>query len=152
MALAMNKWVLISIIVFLSSCGVPKETQRIIIVTGYDFSKYTESGFLFSPEPYTHPFDAIGLINVTVVPEVKQGSRKEDMPFDETKYIRIESRGIYWLVEKLDSKMVIEEAYRQATKMGADALVRFSIQTGTTHNGALSIPMYEVSGFAIRRK
>ncbi len=53
-----------------------KEMPKIAYCHGYDFTKYTANGFLFTPEPFNGDYDAIGLIELAVYPEVKKNKKK----------------------------------------------------------------------------
>lgn len=44
------------------------ESPRIVLTTGWNFSKYSENGFPITPEAYNGKYTSIGLVTVTVFP------------------------------------------------------------------------------------
>ena len=130
------------------------ESPRIIWATGWDFSKYSEKGFLITPEAYNGKYVSIGLITLTVIPEVKKkepGSR-----FDENKYYEVFKDNYEpYLIEKPDPEAVLNEMVNMAAKMGADAMTHFSSnsrrETVSRTEGWQKV-IIEVSGYAIKRK
>ena len=141
------------IAVLLISCSGPTGIERTVIVTGYDFSSYTANGFMFSPEQYLQPYEAIGLIDIQVIPEVKKWERPDSLrgfsfeTFPEPKR--------KWQVEEIKTEFLLQEMYERATRMGADAVVRLEIKTETRLLGGaptLEVPVFHISGFAIKRK
>lgn len=45
-------------------------------VTGYDFTEYTEKGFLFTPNTYSGEYKSTGLITVTQWPRVHKTTKQ----------------------------------------------------------------------------
>jgi hypothetical protein len=134
----------------LAGCSGGRELERSMISSGYDFTPYTAKGFFISPEQYLLPYDPIGVIRINVFPEVKK--HEPFTAFDAAKYTLIRGVGHEWLVENVNVPTVINEAYRLASKMGGDGIVRFSVDMKPSSNGEITYPTYEVSGFAIKRK
>ncbi|MCX6175272.1 MAG: hypothetical protein NTZ27_11020 [Ignavibacteriales bacterium] len=67
-------------------------------------------------------------------------------------YFIVYAEGKSWLVEKVSPSDVIEEMYNIAVKMGANAVIKFTADIIYSQNGVLSVPGYQVTGFAIKRK
>lgn len=137
-------------LVFLFGCSSTQQMARSVIVTGLDFRPYAERGFLFSPERYDGNFESRGVIKVQVIPQVK----KLDFVYervDQTAWVQLGPPSSVWVAERLDSKSVVEEVYKAATNMGADAVVRFEVSTREIRNGEILVPIYEATGFAIKR-
>jgi hypothetical protein len=135
-----------------AGCSIGREIERSVVATGYDFTLYTSKGFFISPEQYLLPYDPMGVVRISFFPEVKKYEREPG--YDPSKYtlVRAAASKQAWLVENIDVRTVIDEAYRLASKMGADAIVRFSIDMKPLTNGEITYASYEVSGFAIKRK
>lgn len=145
----MKRIALLLIVLLLAGCATERVTriQREVTFTGFDFRQYTEKGFLFTPDVYTGAYDAIGLLNATVFPEA---FREEEVVKGERKLGR-------WHIRPVDAQEAIDEMYRQASALGADALVQFSIKSiekdvETGDLAGLVLPGIEVSGFAIKRR
>jgi hypothetical protein len=134
----------------LAGCAGGREMERSITVSGYDFTPYTSKGFFISPEQYLSPYEPIGVIRISVFPEVKKYA--SFTAYDVKKYALVRGVPRDWLVENVDLRAVIDEAYRVGSKMGADAIVRFLVDMKPMTNGEITYATYEVSGFAIKRK
>src|SRR5207302_12798 len=53
-------------VILLGACAPSlRQLAPATIVTGIDLTPYTQRGFLFTPEVYAGPYEAIGLITVT---------------------------------------------------------------------------------------
>lgn len=144
----MKKYFLI-LVVLTAGCATIQQSERVVVVTGFDFTQYTKKGFLFTPESYNDKYESMGLITATIYPAVKlmpAGSKA-----DINKYYYVDVSNGVLMIEKLYASEVIAEMYNIAVKMGADAVANFSIRNIDTTNGPLKIPGYELTGFAIKR-
>lgn len=146
----MRKLLILLITAFIfTSCASLESLPGSKTFTGYDFSKYSNQGFLFTPESYEGNYKSIGMVNVTFWPEVK----KQGDPLDSSKnYSVTRTYDTTWFIEKLNMQTAIDSMYSKASKMGADAVIRFNTNYQTKQHGSLSIIGLEVSGFAIDRK
>ena len=124
----------LALLLLLCGCTMNRSFPAVTTVTGVDLRRYADSGFFFSPDPYTGPHDPVGLIVVT-------GHAKADWD------------GSDWTFAHVSGQGLLDSAYAVARKLGADAFVemtfkpvfrRASLQT--------EIPGLELSGFAIRRR
>lgn len=142
---------LFAIILLFQACSSIQETERRIIVTGFDFTKYAKKYFLFTPQPYLGDYDGIGLLRASIFPAVKK-LQGDEQNVDKKKFLVEWKESSGWLIERIDPSDAIEEMYKIAVEMGADAVMNFSANTSSISSGTLNIPGYEVSGFAIKRK
>jgi hypothetical protein len=135
----------------LSSCSTPDHIQRQVIVKGFNFSPYTSKGFLFTPLLPTGDYESIGLVSVSIQPEITKGKEGETAPKGYTGTWYGGKR--YW-VEDVSPGDVIEEMYKKSIAMGANALTQFTMTTENirTEEGGLSVTVFKVSGFAVKRK
>lgn len=132
-----------------STCTGPQTVARdeVINVTGYDFSEYTDQGFLITPEQYLEDYQSIGLITVTQWPAVNKSVRSVPNS-DGTGYRKVEE----FHSENINVEKAIDEIYKVATNMGADAITRFDVTPTSRMNGTLRVQGVEISGFAIKRE
>jgi len=124
--------------------------EREIYLTGYDFTEYTEKGFLFTPETYLGQYESIGIISVVFQPQVERiprdQSRTEERPGFDVVYIGAHRH----YVEKPNTDEIIDNIYEQSSGMGANALVNFQIDMQPMEEYPMVIRTV-VSGFAIKR-
>lgn len=130
----------------------PVETDEYYFATGYDFTQYTEQGFLFTPEGFPGEYEAMGIIRINHQPqfmEIPDQQRNQQVPGSR---VYVEPDGIsYWRVSEPDPDRMIQEAYDQATAMGADAIINFRIVGERITNGSLTVDSAVLHGFAIKR-
>jgi hypothetical protein len=112
-------------------------------VRGYDFTEYTQQGFLFTPESYNGRYQSIGSLQVIVWPEMRR--QKQDKFDDPAEYTD-------WKAERLSPQVAIDSLHSRARSMGADAIVRFSAQRVTEEIQDGVRVGYKASGFAIDRQ
>lgn len=142
----------------LVSCAVtePKHYPRIVHFSAFDFTPFTEQGFLFTPEKYNFDYKSIGLITCVIIPEEdykitqqsKQKNRLDDVYFEKS-----ESTMIFY-TEDIKPDEVLKLFYDECVKMGADACINFDYQTTnipSRNNIYRTITCHVVSGFAIKR-
>lgn len=137
------KYTLILTALLFTSCATTKPSNEIIYTTGFNFSEYTEKGFLITPDSYLGEYQSIGLINVTMWPAVI-----------EIRGTRTATGGNVnsgWRIERLNVQKAIDQIYAEADSMGADAITQFRIRSTERNNGLLKVPGAEISGFAIKR-
>lgn len=129
-------------LIYLSGCSQGIVMQKSMIVSGYDFSKYSKIGFLFTPEKYNGSYESIGLVEVDVYPAVLDKAYYDDT---QRKFDR-------WSVDKISTSEVIDSLYAVCNKMGANALTNFKIEVSNpASNGAITYYGIKASGFAIKR-
>ncbi|MFH5832638.1 hypothetical protein [Halalkalibaculum sp. DA384] len=132
-----------------SSCAGPETVARdeVVNVTGYDFSEYTDQGFLITPEQYLGEYQSIGLITLTQWPAVRKTTRRIPDSDSNTGYRTVEE----FYPEDINVEKAIDEIYKVANEMGADAIARFDVTSTSGMNGDLRVQGVEISGFAIKR-
>lgn len=146
---------LILILITISVCSCSSsltESPKIVEVTGFDFTKYTEQNFLFTPEGFSGEYESIGIIRASIFPEVKEAKGLSITKEITKDYNVVSLAGSNWLIEKIKPEMAVEEIFQTAKKMGADAIINFDARISPTQNGKFTFYGYEVSGFAIKRK
>ena len=127
----------------LVSCGGPKLTSRVVASSLLDYREYAEQGFLVSPYEYTSGYDAIGEIEILIVP-AKVKRMVESLYSGGEPLLRIAQ-------EDISSQELADIAVEEAKKTGADALVNFDIKQLPVSLDSRDI-YYIVSGFCIKRK
>ena len=127
----------------LVSCGGPKLTSRVVTSSLLDFRGYAEQGFLVSPYAYTSDYEAIGELEVYVLPA---NVKKEIKPFDYSNTVEVRIAQ-----EDISNQELADIAVEKAKETGADALVNFKIVQTPVSIGSSDI-YYTVSGFCIKRK
>lgn len=128
-------------------CTETKEMDRVVIHYGFDFTKYTKDGFLITPEGYLGQYESVGYLDTYVLPAVKKREEKEEV--DGVTYIYQYNDLV---VEKINTNDAIDEIYKKAKSMGADAIIHFSIRDINYLNGTMIVHGIEVTGYAIKRK
>ena len=154
-----NNRVLLKIIVLtlmFSSCAELPIIFRIEpeeYLFGIDFRKYSEEGFLFTPEKYTGEYMSIGLIDYRVLPGA-------DYVFSQTLSNVSKGTPSYanqytWQQETIKISQVMDSIYIITKSMGADALVNFSLDVESKDHTGIKNPTtikgYRITGFAIKR-
>jgi hypothetical protein len=142
----------------LISCTVtePKHYPRIVHFSTFDFTPFTEQGFLFTPEKYNFDYESIGLITCVIIPEedfevTKQSEQKERL---DDIYADRPPNTMLFYSEEIEPDEVLKLFYDECVKMGADACINFNYQTRDmpSRNSAYrTIKYHIVSGFAIKR-
>jgi uncharacterized protein YbjQ (UPF0145 family) len=139
---------LIIIVLFLSSCATSLQQWDSEYRTfGYDFTEYSESGFLFTPEGYNGNYDSVGMIEVVFIPQIRKGNERINI---EGAY-RIVVGTNYYYVKEPDTDEIIMQMYKKAIELGADALINFELVPHLLDNEGVKIATYRVGGFAIKR-
>lgn len=136
----MKKLIIIATAIsILTSCVGPKLTSRVVTSSLLDFRGYAESGFLVSPYAYTTDYEAIGELEVYVLPaNIKTADPKSDFN------IKIYTQ------EDITRQELADIAVEEAKKTGADALVNFKIQKIPVPNSYEHF--FSLTGFCIKRK
>jgi len=142
------------IVLFLSvyfiSCSAEKDLAKKIYVYGYDFTEYTKKGFLFTPEQYLGEYESIGILEVEIYPDIKEGKKQGSNQYGTSNY----GENTEWLYNLVQTKEVLDSLYSIGKRMGADAVVRLEITDAARERSGFMypIPGKRASGFAIKRK
>jgi hypothetical protein len=118
------------------------------LVSGYDFTEYSQRGFLFTPEPYLGEYESMGLVEIVFVPSVHRQTAKN---VNQPGTYRITVSDTQYRVSEVDSDEIILMLYNVASDLGADAVTHFEIRSHTLDNNGTPISSVRVSGFAIKR-
>lgn len=136
------------IVLFLSGCATSlQQWDSEYRAFGYDFTEYSEGGFLFTPEGYSGAYDSVGLIEVIFIPQIRRGNERINI---EGAY-RIVVGTNYYYVKEPDTDEIIMQMYKKAVELGADALINFELVPHLLDNEGFKITTYRVGGFAIKR-
>jgi hypothetical protein len=120
-----------------------------------DFRKYSEAGFLITPEKYAGNYVSIGIMDYVKKPGAHYAiaSRKLDDRFAKSDQMYISQK--QWIFDAVSLDDAIDELYRECVKLGADALVNFKVElTEDNHfhfTNPVTIVGYRITGFAIKR-
>jgi len=143
----MNKLLLISGFLILISCSTPEPLPRSVFFFGFDFTPYTEKGFLFTPEKYEAEHESIGLITCIIFPEKKQVT----VQYQDELYSRHFSMDVLEL-EQLQPDEILQIIYERCIEMGANAFVNFEFETIDLPTKGFfnwKTHVYIIKGFAI---
>ncbi|MEO8398822.1 MAG: hypothetical protein ABI550_03295 [Ignavibacteriaceae bacterium] len=135
----------------LSSCTAEKDLGKKVYVYGYNFTKYTKQGFLFTPEPYPGDYESVGILEVEIYPEIKKAKEEGSNQYGTSNY----GESAEWLYISIQTNEVLDSLFHLAKGMGADAVVRLDIEDVTQERSGFPltlIPGKRASGFAIKRK
>ena len=140
---------LVLVVTLVAACsGGPEVYEKSMEVAGYDFTEYTEQGFLITPESYQGEYQSIGVLSVTVWPRIEQKPVEDTLAQPGP-----DNPAQVWLVtEDVDPQEVIDSLYAEAQSMGADAVMNFrtepvkeDLDNGPTRSGV------RARGYAIDR-
>lgn len=132
----------------LLSCAPVTTIQRTSQFTGIDFRKYTDSGFLFTPEKYNGEYESIGIVNYKLLPSAELVSPNDDPTYNGPYAKR-------WVQEDVYIGQVIDSLYVRSVEMGADAIMNLEVIYETEERATtppVTLHGWTARGFAIRRK
>ena len=146
------KKIMFLLLIFLTGCGVTiYNINPINEYFGIDFSKYSEMGFLITPEKYIGEYESIGMIEYKLIPGAKYSVTKKAYQQTPLKY--------GWLIDEIEFSQAVDSIYFMAKSMGANTIMNFDFNIET--NEKYSNPMkymnpitiygYRITGFAIKR-
>ena len=155
----MKKVFIILLSVLMFSCATQKTQVDFVsgesFLMGYDFTPYSNKGFLISPEMYQGNYDAIGLLDYVLMPEANRKMKIIGARRDAAGNIEYEKQ-YTWNVESIDVAAAIDSMYVRCVNMGADAIVNFKVNVEEknylNYSPSLFVTGYRISGFAIKRK
>lgn len=144
--------ILVAAVLLAASCSVLTH-ERFVDVYFLDYRPYTEAGFFISPDPYPGAFDALGEIQIKVIPAVQPRNSKpvSDVKFKDGAY---GGGGAVRVVrEVIDGSELLDMVYNEAVARGADGIADFHCRaTYTTFKGISTLSGYEINALAIKRK
>jgi len=144
----MKKYLFIVLLVGVWSCSKPPLlSPEDFQFSAISFKKYTEKGFLFTPDTYEDKYESIGIIDATLFPEANLKNAETGSPTGSM---------IYWVTEPINVQKALDSLYFDCVGMGADALVQIKFEVveekkyrDTTN--PLLIKGLNIRGFAIKR-
>lgn len=163
----MKKILFLFSIFLLISCAVKQQLAYIpksVIINNLDFRKYTQRGFLFTPDKYLGEYSTVGMISYVSKAGATQKFEQMPNPYYNKKYGNAEFvMGTSWTIDPIYTDVGIDSIYNYCSKLGADALVELIITynekefigfPSTTFYGEKSIMLPEITifGVAIKRK
>lgn len=124
----------------LSACATaPTRIEPNVSVGVLDFRRHTIDGFFISPDPYSLPHTALGV----VIASVHGGA---------TRAQNVDRVGSAWRVDDVSPDSAVSVAKARVLRLGGDAIVNFEIRpVPRVELGAPAIPGWEVRGLAILR-
>lgn len=134
---------------------IPKEEN----VVGIDFTRYSEKGFLFTPGEFGGNYTTIGLLTFSIYPEgrkipIESQSNQTQGASPAASNTQSEQR-FAWEIDSIDLYEVIDLAYKEAVKRGADAITHLEIRFKTkSHRDGfdnVDVTGVEVTGLLISR-
>jgi hypothetical protein len=159
----MKKIAVFGILLFtVASCTVQmKELTRVegyTIMNKIDFRKYSDKGFLITPEKYPGEYHAIGMIDFIKMPGavyVKRTKLDENNKPVTPEFGHPAEIEKNWVPENINMDAVLEELYKQCVALGADAIINFNVEPNSVLHGGISNPVtiegVRITGFAIKR-
>lgn len=142
----MNKYIIpftLFTLIYLCACSTVSKIEKQVIVTGYDFTSYTNEGFLFTPENYVGNYESIGILSVEILPELRKTGRGKAGQFY--------TPNMLWQYIPVRTSEVLDSLYKKAINMGADAIINLVIKRTELTYKNVTAPGVEASGFAIKR-
>lgn len=136
--------------ILFSSCASRPPVYRHVEIYGVDYSRYANEGFYFSPYAYTKEYVPVGQYYLALVPGAKY---LDECPSGKSECMAWETVG--WVVDYAHVQHAVDSMYNLARAAGADALVDVKLSKVTVmppDRPGLILPIFEVSGFAIKRK
>ncbi len=122
----------------------PARMPEKLVVTGIDFSQFSDKGFLFTIDKYLGEYESIGIVEIDFVPEAYLseivGSRRNSYNFEVNQ-------------KKVDLEVALDRLYDICVEMGANALtqIEFDDYELLYPRTLININGIKIRGFAINR-
>lgn len=150
-------------LVIMASCTVQmKEITKIqgyAIMNKIDFRKYSDKGFLITPEKYSGEYHAVGMIDFIKMPGavyVKRTRLDDNNKPVTPEFGHPAEIDKNWVPENINMDAVLEDLYKQCVALGADAIINFNLETNSVLHGGITNPVtiegVRITGFAIKRE
>lgn len=122
----------------------PARMPEKLVVTGIDFSQFSDKGFLFTIDKYLGEYESIGIVEVDFVPEAYyftvagQGQQMYNNQVNQ---------------KKVDLEVALDRLYDICVEMGANALtqIEFDDYKLLYPRTFININGIKIRGFAIKR-
>lgn len=161
--------ILLFVAVGCASVPRPSNTDGGYEYLGFDFRKYSDQKFMFSPYPPKYDYDTRGLLTIRLTPKVTEIPQQLYLTTTRNNNIYYETKAdgtqntyftkrvnvlggntYYYAVEVIEPEEAIDKMYEQAMAMNANAVVDFEIVQKTANDNGLTYAYYEVTGLAVR--
>lgn len=150
-------------LVIMASCTFQmKEITKIqgyTIMNKIDFRKYSDKGFLITPEKYSGEYHAVGMIDFIKMPGavyVKRTRLDDNNKPVTPEFGHPAEIDKNWVPENINMDAVLEDLYKQCVALGADAIINFNLETNSVLHGGITNPVtiegVRITGFAIKRE
>ncbi len=153
----MKKLFLLFLSLLFATCTTLK-VDKAMVVTAFDFSKYSKQNFLITPDSYNGDYESIGLISASLFASVTETELPTNMHENgkfswetDSTYLMF-SVNKYYLIEKINTEEVVEELFQTVKRMGGDAITNLKTNFTYRERYGIYIPGVELTGFAIKRK
>ena len=148
--------ILLSLAVIATSCSIMQPQQRAEYVSFLDYRPYTSAGFFLSPDSHTGRFEAIGQLDITIIPEqisANSFSSNGNGKFSDSIYSSKPS--LSYKLKEIPAEELLELAYKNAVDKGANGIANLEIKrvtstTYTKYRSSTSLSHYEISGYLIK--
>ena len=144
----MKKYLLIVLLFWVWSCTeAPKFSPEEFEFQPISFKKFSDKGFLFTPNSYDRQYQSIGMVDASIYPEANLQNTESGSPT---------GRIIYWLQEPVNMDKALDSLYEACVQMGADALVQLKFRSVSkikykSTTKPLEVFGVNIKGFAIKR-
>jgi hypothetical protein len=148
---------IILLVLICFSCSVElKNINSYSILTKIDFRKYSDAGFLITPEKYIGEYKSIGIIDFVNMPGA---TYKLPINVDKNGKPIVQefghAPGKQWQIDEMNMNDALEKLYQQCIALGADAIINFKLEPNSVYHGGVSNPVtiegVRITGFAIKR-
>jgi hypothetical protein len=154
--------VFILALLVVTSCSVQmqelKKIEGYSILNKIDFRKYSDKGFLITPEKYSGEYHAIGMIDFIKMPGavyVKRTKLDENNKPVAPEFGHPAEVEKTWVPDNINIDAVLEDLYKQCVALGADAIINFNVEPNSVLHGGIQNPVtiegVRITGFAIKR-
>lgn len=163
----MKNVILLILVYLMFGCETAKQLEELSFIPKkelfytIDFSRFTEQGFLITPEKYSEKYKSIGLVTYEYLPSgtyklvglTKNPFYNPQVDKTEPEYLQLKN----WVFEPIHYEKAMDSLYIKCKSMGADALVNFRIEVkseeiGVGYKNSSTVKGLLLSGFAIKRE
>ena len=135
-------------VAFVAGCSSISQIPETRTITGYDFRPFSERGFLFTPADFAGRYEAVGFLTLRFTPESNKASFSDAT--EEARERGFWKGNSYWIYNTVDIDDLLESYYSEATQLGANGVIHFNVAVEDAEVLGVPIPVYTLSGFAIR--
>lgn len=141
----MRALLLLVVMIGVVGCAGFGAVPQMVITEAVDLTQYED--FLFTPDPYTGPYEPVALLRVTVTGATRPVNQRTELEIGEYRI----GTGHRAVTPPIPAD-AIDQMHARAVHMGADAVVRLTVHESVTILRGTSVPTIIVEGFAIKRE